>query len=388
MLEQVLKAGVSAIQAVGVSINVDYVDKEFQRLVGRIESSLKTGEDVMADVLEAVFAEDSGSLARALKTYLGEDGRLSELFDPARRDSAIGKIAELLNAHFGGEGSKLYQLLDLANTSSPLHKWKTELHGEFQDIRALIEKYRTEMAQQLAGEKARAEERDKGALKGRAYEALVFAAVNEVADVFGDVPEPTGDQPGLGGSKVGDVVATLNARDTRGVPLRMVFEAKDKAIGLTPIRRELEEARTNRNAAVAVAVYSQTEYMPPGTAPFRDLSEEELLCLYDKNLGDPMTLQLAYRVARLWALAGLRRQEVELDATGVREDLDAARVQLKAIASMKSQLTKVRSAVSEGADQLERELDRLREELSKVFERIEGRLRFVATRPESTASAP
>ena len=71
------------------------------------------------------------------------------------------------------------------------------------------------------------------------------------------------------------------------------------------MQRELEDAQRNRSAAVTIGVFSQAEHMPPGMAPFRELNRAALLCLYDKNApGDPLALQVAYRVARAAIAAG------------------------------------------------------------------------------------
>jgi hypothetical protein len=194
--------------------------------------------------------------------------------------------------------------------------------------------------------------------------------------VFGDIVERTGDQPGLGGGKKGDLVVTLNGAATRGVSVRLTWEVKDRPFGLTAISRELEEARTNRAAVGSIAVYSLPEHMPAGTAPFRELDGAGLLCLYDKNTPDDLLpLQLAYRWARGRALASLRAATPEVDMAGIHEDLETARAQLNGISSMKSKLTSIKSAVESGALHLERDLNSLRDEMTRILERIDTRVR-------------
>jgi len=327
--------------------------------------------------LDNVFDDETGALVVTLKRYMDRGGLLSDFFDPNRRDSATSRFSELLKEQLEREGTRIYRMLDPAQTDSPLFKWKQALHSDLQDIRALIELYRREIAEREAGDRARVLEREKGTAKGRDYEERVFIAVNEIASVFGDIAEPTGDQLGVGGSKIGDIVVTLNRSDARGIALRLVFEAKDRPLGLTAVQRELDEARRNRTASVAVAVYSQADHMPPGMAPLRELGRTQILCLYDKgDGGDPMALQLAYRVARLWAVAELQASDIDVDMRGINEDLETARAQLKTLASIKRQLTSVRTNVAAAADQLERDLDGLRDELNKIIERIQGRIRI------------
>lgn len=104
-LEVALKVGVVALSTVGVAVNVDYVEKEFTRVSGRLESALAARLGQLESAFGDVFAEEDGQLARALAAYLGEGGQLAELFDPDRRDSAVSRIRALLAEHFEGESS-------------------------------------------------------------------------------------------------------------------------------------------------------------------------------------------------------------------------------------------------------------------------------------------
>ncbi|MGH2376570.1 MAG: hypothetical protein ACREJ4_05460 [Candidatus Methylomirabilaceae bacterium] len=253
LLENALRIGVLALRATGLSVNVDYIEREFQRLVSQVEGELDQRVREVSESLDKIFGQD-GALNRALNQYLGEGGQVADLFNPERRDSAVSRIKELLAAHLDGEGSTLYKTLDLTNPNSPLHKWRQELREGFDAIKTQLENYRTEVEARLAGQQARAEALEKSAIKGGAYQDLVFEATSRIARHFGDSVEPTGDLPEIGGSKVGDVVIAVNMRDTGGPPVRLVLEAKDRPLGLTPILRELDEARKNRCAAAAIAV--------------------------------------------------------------------------------------------------------------------------------------
>lgn len=239
-----------------------------------------------------------------------------------------------------------------------------------------LERYRTDVETRLASQQARAEALEKSTLKGVAYQDLVFEAASRIARHFGDSVEPTGDQPGIGGSKVGDVVVTVNRPDAGAVPVRLVLEAKDRPMGLTPILRELEEAKENRGAAAAIAVYSKADYMPAGTGPFSEHGPDLYLCLYEKDSPDEAArLELAYRAARFWALRGLVRVESKtVNATKVREEIAAARKLLNSFTTIKAKTTQIRNAVGEGTEDLEKELNQLRDGLPQAFERMDADL--------------
>jgi hypothetical protein len=374
LLENALRIGVLALRATGLSVNVDYIEREFQRLVGQVEGELDRRVREMSEALEKIFGKD-GALGRALNQYLGEGGQVADLFNPDRRDSAVSRIKELLAAHLDGEGSTLYKTLDLTNPNSPLHKWREELRQGFNEIKTQLENYRTEVETRLAAQQARVEALEKSALKGGAYQDLVFEATSRIARHFGDSVEPTGDLPEIDGSKVGDVVVTVNPRDTGGAPARLVLEAKDRLMGLTPILRELEEARKNRGATAAIAVYSRADLMPAGTGPFSEHGVNLYLCLYEKENPDAAALELAYRAARFWAMRDLARAEARaVDPGKAREEIAAARKLLASFASIKGKITQIKTAVGQGTDELENELGRLREGLSQAFDRMDAYL--------------
>ena len=57
--------------------------------------------------------------------------------------------------HFDGQGSKVYHLLDPANTESPLHAWREESKQALESLRRTLEDYRAEVSAQVAARKAR-----------------------------------------------------------------------------------------------------------------------------------------------------------------------------------------------------------------------------------------
>lgn len=386
-LELALKVGVAALGSVGPVTNVDYVEKEFQRLSTEMERALDGRVRQVETTMAEVFAEEDGQLAKALRTYLGEDGQLAELFDPNRRDSAVSRLKEILGEHFDGESSKLHKLLDLDNPTGPLSSWKESIEAGFDRLRRQIEDYHTATTARAEADKARAEEREKGTHKGRDYEATVYDAVCELTSIFGDSAEATGDVAASGGSrKVGDVLVTLNERDTRGAQVRLVLEAKDKTVGLKPMLDELDEGMVNRGAVAAIAVFGRAEQMPNGTVPFREQSNGRFLCLFDKETSDPLCLQVAYRLARYWAIAELSSDGAEIDGRAIRDDLEVARSQLQNVSSVKSKLTKMRNSLNDAAGDIETQLEELRSGLLETLDRLDTRIRLDDRAAESPTS--
>lgn len=370
VVERALRIGLTALQSVGVTMNLDAVRSEFDRFAEQSRAANDRAAEALEQVLRTNFGDGDGRLPRTLETFLGDRGKLhsmvDELFDPKRRDSAIGRITTMLDAYFDGDASRLATLLDPTRMGSPLHQFRSEVAAGF---KALEEKL---VAIEAAGT-ARAGERAKSAAKGGDFETLLEGMLGDIARGANDLLERTGTDAGdAGRSKKGDFVLTLDPGLTRGSELRVVIEAKDRKISGREMRDELREARTNRDAAVGLVVFTPT-HAPAGIAPF-DVRSGDVYCVIDPADADPAILEAGVRLARLLALASLREREAEVDAAALGEALTAIREQLETVRAMKVQLTSIGST----AGQVTAALDRMREGILAQIIRAERELVSVA----------
>ncbi len=366
LVERALRIGLTALQSVGVTLNLDAVRAEFERFSDQSRAANEQAAAALEQVLRANFADDGGRLPRTLEAFLGDRGKLrsmvDELFDPRRRDSAIGRIGTMLETYFDGDGSRLAQLLDPTRMNSPLHQFRIEMDNGF---KALHEK----LVAIEAAQAARAGERAKSAAKGGDFEELVESLLGEIARGANDLLERTGTDAGDDGrSKKGDFVLTLDPDLARGCDLRVVIEAKDRKMSGREMRDELRAAKTNRDAAAALVIFTPA-HAPSGIAPF-DVRAGDVYAVIDPANPDVPTLQAAVRLARLLALTSLRESEAEVDLGEVAAALTAIREALEAIRSLKVQLTNIgttSTAVSIG-------LDKLREAIVAWINRAEREL--------------
>jgi hypothetical protein len=351
LVERALRIGLTALQSVGVALNVDAVRAEFDRFADQSRAANEQAAAALEQVLRANFGDDGGRLPRTLEAFLGDRGKLKsmvdELFDPRRRDSAIGRIGTMLETYFDGDGSRLAQLLDPTRMNSPLHQFRIEVDNGF---KALHEK----LVAIEAAQAARAGERAKSAAKGGDFEELLEGMLGDIARGANDLLERCGNDAGdAGRSKKGDFVLTLDPDLARGCDLRVVIEAKDRRMSGREMRDELRAAKTNRDAAAALVVFTP-EHAPTGIAPF-DVRAGDVYAVIDPADPDPATLQAAVRLARLLALATLRESEAEVDLGEVNACLTAIREALENVRSLKVQLSNIGStstAVSAGLDKL------------------------------------
>ena len=353
LVERALKIGVTALQSVGVTLNVDAVRAEFDRFADQSRAANEQAAQALEEVLRANFADGDGRLPRTLESFLGDRGKLramvEELFDPTKRDSAIGRIGTMLERYFDGDASKLASMLDPTRLGSPLYQFRDEVAKGFEALQA-------KLAALEAAQSARADERSRSAAKGGDFEDLLEGMLGDVARGANDLLERTGTEAGdAGRSKKGDFVITIDPELTRGSDLRIVIEAKDRAISGRAMREELREAKTNRDASIGLVVFS-AEHAPTGIAPF-DVRAGDVYAVIDPADPDRATLEAAVKLARLLALAASREIEAEVDLAEVQRSLTAIRETLENIRGLKTQLTSI-VTTSTGVSTA---LDRLRE---------------------------
>ena len=367
LIERALRVGLTAIQSVGVTVNVDAVRAEFQGLLRQTEAANERAATALDTMLRQNFVDGEGRLPRTLERFLGDKGQLrsfvDELFDEAKRDSAIGRMKVLLGSYFDGDASRLAQLLDPTRLGSPLHQFRVEMADGFAKLNERL------AAIEAAGA-ARASERSKSAAKGADFEDVVDVLLGEISRGSGDILERTSTETGSAiGSKKGDFVLTLNADATAGCELRVVVECKDRYVSGRNMRDELRDAKSNRDAAVALVVFSPA-HAPTGIAPF-DVRAGDVYCVLDPAAPDPATLEAAVRLARLMALQTLHERDVEVDAVAIAKALNGVREQLETLRSLKLTLT----SIGTSARDVYAGLDKLRDGIIARIADAEAELR-------------
>lgn len=349
--ERALRIGLIALQDAGVTVNVDAVRTEFERMMRQAEQANERAATALEQTLRANFADGDGRLPRTLERFLGDRGALrsmvDELFDEKKRDSAIGRIGTMLERYFDGDASKLALLLDPTRLNSPMHQFRQEITAGFKGIEERLVAIEAAAA-------ARSVERARSAAKGTDFEDLLADLLGDIARGSGDLLDRTTLEAGsVMRSKKGDFVFTIDPSVTRGCDLRVVVEAKDRPMSMRAMRDELREARENRGAAVAVVVFTPA-HAPTAVAPFAMVGGD-VYCVIDPEAPDPATLEAAIKLARLLALASLAERDVTVDAAAIGVALTQVREQLELVRQLKSQLTSIGNttrAVATGLDEM------------------------------------
>src|SRR4029077_15325126 len=130
LVERAVRIGLLALQDAGVTVNVDAVRTEFERMVRQAEQVNERAASTLEQTLRANFADGDGRLPRTLERFLGDRGALrsmvDELFDESKRDSAIGRIGSMPDPYFAADGWRLAMLRDPTRLHSPMHQFRQE----------------------------------------------------------------------------------------------------------------------------------------------------------------------------------------------------------------------------------------------------------------------
>jgi hypothetical protein len=220
--------------------------------------------------------------------------------------------------------------------------------------------------------RARAEERARGTAKGADFEDALEERLGAMARGLGDLVELCGTEGGDAmSSKKGDLVITIDPTRTRGTTLRIVVEAKDRAMPLSRMARELADGRANRSAAVAMAVFTPRT-APTSVSPLAIVGPD-VYATYDPEADDAVALEAAYRTARILALLTLRDAPVQLDAEAVSRSLEDLTRQVDIVRSLKTKLTHIGSTAGEVSSAL----DMLRAGVLRSVKELEVQLEVV-----------
>jgi hypothetical protein len=193
LVERAIRIGLLALQDAGVTVNVDVVRAEFEKLVRQAESVNEKAALTLEQTLRTNFADGDGRLPRTLEKFLGDRGALramvEELFDETKRDSAIGRIGRMLERYFDGDASKLALLLDPTRLNSPMHQFRLEIAAGFKSLEERLVAIEAAAA-------ARGAERAHSAAKGGDFEDLLEGMLADLAHGAGDLLDRTATEAG------------------------------------------------------------------------------------------------------------------------------------------------------------------------------------------------
>jgi len=367
---EALRVGTRVLRIAATSGDVEMVKREFETIVGRINTSV---EEVLIEAKQAIEKRltefTNEELQKSLREHKSElQQELVKLFGPESAVSVQKQIDEMLQVQGRTYTQALAKVLEqTGDPENPFFKLRKELREEVEKGVKTIYDLRDKVMEVVGEAKGVAVERERGTAKGREYQDYVYEKVEHIARVFGDIAENVADQPGeKARSKAGDVVVTLNPRDTSNVDLRIVFEARNRSSTVPQILRDLDEAKENRIAVAAVAVFSSVDYVASGLRSWRDYPGHRYICVLPEDEADPYPLELAYRWARFDALRSIEIAQPKLDFAALQNILRQVRARLNQIQQIQTKLSGAQGAIGDVQNLIEQYRQAMRLDLDEI----------------------
>ncbi|MEM8944338.1 MAG: hypothetical protein AAGD11_04070 [Planctomycetota bacterium] len=236
-------------------------------LLALLRTNVETQLTQQREHLLKEFSLDNpeGSLRRLVSEITDKHGDFTKhmqvKIDEVVKEFSLDEENSALSRLVGNVDSaqkKITQEFSLDNKQSALHKLKEELttilsahvktNAEFQEeVKLALEKLVTKR-----------EEAARSTRHGLTFEHAVYEFVAHQAHRRGDLPESTGERPGLiKNCKVGDAIVELGPENS-AAGAKIVIEAKQKSgYTLNEARTEIEQARKNRDAQIGLFVFSR-----------------------------------------------------------------------------------------------------------------------------------
>ncbi|MGA7272906.1 MAG: hypothetical protein WB239_17675 [Acidimicrobiia bacterium] len=332
MVTRMLAVGARGLASMGLGLDLADMDRQVRQTMMEV---LEEGRRGVADTLEELTRAVAGQLdperrASVVGRLLGNlesfKKGLSDLVDPARRDSHAAALLEEMAAMLGPDGpldTRLRSALDPESDGSGLAAYLRRVEQRLDDLAAM-----------LAENRGREKEADRGTAKGFRYEDELEESLRRWARPLGALVERTGASAGeVGTGMVGDFVVVMPGG------IRIVVEAKNcqtiSLNGAGGILAELRRAMDNRSCHGAVCL-SRNRSFPAEVGPFGVYGDVVLA------VDDLEGTMLA--VAMTWAV-----QRASVDGSTVDSHVDVGVIadRVERIRSLATQLSSSRRALTD-----------------------------------------
>ena len=362
---RLLGVGAQAAKLVETDTSTQIMEGRIDELVGHVDSQFGEFVEIVGSLVEA----ETGLLPAAFAEYRKElEDMFGEAVDPDKKSSMVSALDEWFTDAVSKAVRNMTEVMSLDDEDSELSKLREELKGtitsqttklgdEIQGVRDLV-----------AGAAGIAAERAKGTAKGVDYEDHVYEKLSNLAVPHCDLVENVSKDQGSAGTRMGDLVMTLSAKDTLGQVGKSAFEAKDANLGYPETFRQIDGAMENRDAQVGVAVFA-TQDMAPGVVPFEIHGTKAIVVWNPEE--DVGSLWLAYMWARMTVRQELAvNSAATFDLARATSLIEEAQLALADATTIKTGHTQAEKAI----DRARAATDRLVGKVREALENLSGEL--------------
>jgi len=212
-------------------------------------------------------------------------------------------------------------------------------------------------------------EHQKGTQKGVEFEEYCGNIISDIAKVYGDKLEATGNTTGLiAGSKKGDHVYTIV--DTGK---KIVLEEKDYSSQQTQPKLEsyIKEAIENRGADYGIVVSKRKSGFPQHVGIFQEFGNKLFVALTTEESEDAELQNELLVIALRWARLRLKQKSGTVDSELIIEKIESAQRNMKKFSNIKTKCTSINTITED----IKKDLDDYRDLIKKDLEDIEKSLK-------------
>jgi hypothetical protein len=302
LIVELIEIGIRARNLVDNRVDQDSVKHTVNALGERFEKQIELAVQEIAEKSEEILGGDESTAGKFLANFKTKlQSELKDNFDSSRTDSYVSKFNELLVKSLDREIQLLKEEFIVTKENSALHilseTLKRNLNEANEDLLKQFELLKTI----VVGDEATKKARSKQSIKGFDLESAIHEALASYCTNFQDAIKVTGAQTGDSGNQKGDLVITLNSKDSAGQDLRIAIESKADKKSTKDIRDELYAGMENRRAVSGIAVFDASK-RPTGILEDFTVFEDFCIVVVDRENVDPNILYVAYLWARWNAL--------------------------------------------------------------------------------------
>jgi len=279
----------------------------------------------------------AGALSRLLEELEENHGELSEAFtrkvaDIVREFSLDDENSALsrLVVRVEKAQQKITDEFSLDDENSSLARLNKKITEHIEQIEKNNLEFQHEIRNEFAEMKVRKEESYRGTAQGTEFEKKLYLFVKNLKETSNDFIDQVGNRTGvIKNSKKGDILIELGP-DHVASGSRIVIEAKNKQ-GFDDLeaRKELEEARKNRNAEYGIFVYSDRTF-PDGNAPVSTVGKDIITCWDENDSSSDLKIISAITIARaLCTMDATKMEENPLDIEAINSSIRDIEKQVK-----------------------------------------------------------
>jgi len=334
-----------------------------QRDVVLKEFSMNNKEGALHRLL-AELSLSNGALTGDLKTTIEQV--VSE-FSLDREDSALSRLVRRVEQ----AQQQISAEFTLDADGSALSRMKRELVSLIDTLRKDSQDFQQNVVAALEAMKARKQESLASTRHGKEFEIAAYDVITVECQKAGDIPEQTGDRPGMiKHCKVGDCVITLGP-DCEASGARIVCEMKQDAS--YDLRRALDDlgiALTNRGSDIGLFVFSKRT-APAGLRPLARYGSNFVVVWDAEDESTDIFLSASLMVCKAIALQGRgSKQDVLADFEAIEKAIREIERQAGFLDEIKTTSTTIKS----GAEKILNRVESMRTALTKQIEALDAQI--------------